>query len=320
MSERISPDSRAELLRIANLMGVGEKDIEFLGRLSAESLLEFRQQLIDIFFEENPSLKRLAKVANVLPSAVIAKLTVDAIGPIIAARVVGEVDTKAAVGVLKRVPIDFVVDTAVQADPRRVIPLFSESPRQVAKDTADELIRRKEYVAIGQLIAYVEDDVMEHALGNASDLDILYSSFLIEDKDRLGDGVAMLDDKRIASIIKTAAKKKMWLEALDLMSHLETDEFRRVVSQAMSLDEKTLDELFEFVASEDLWYIAVPAVCLADNPSNGVAAVLRGKPKTKKAFLEAASGGDYAEEIQELLEKADSPELEKFLAPIVNAA
>lgn len=315
----MSPESRAELLRIANLMGVGEADIAFLGRLSAESLFDFRQSLIDIYFEENPALKRFAKIANVLPSAVIAKLTVDAIGPTLAARVVGEVDTRAAVGVLKRVPIDFVVDTAVQADPRRVIPLFSESPRQVAKDAADELIRRKEYVAIGQLIAYVEDDVMEHALGTASDLDVLYSSFLIEDKDRLGDGVAMLSDERIASIIQTAAKKKMWLEALDLMSHLETGEFRRVVTQAMVLGDSVLDELFEFVSAEDLWYIAVPAVCLADDPSRGVAALLRAKPTVRKGFVKAAAGGDYASELEELLEKCDDPALAKLLAPAMAA-
>ncbi|MFT4049639.1 MAG: hypothetical protein QM648_07345 [Solirubrobacterales bacterium] len=319
MSDRISPDSRAELLRIANLMGVAPEQIEFLGRLSAESLLEFRRQLIDIFFEENPALKRFAKVANVLPSAVIAKLTVDAIGPIIAARVVGEVDTKAAVGVLKRVPISFIVDTAVQADPRRVIPLFAESPRQIAKDTADELIRRKEYVAIGQLIAYVEDDVMEHALGTASDLDVLYSSFLIEDKDRLGDGVAMLDDKRVKSIIKTAAKHKMWLEALDLMSHLETDEFRRVVTQAMDLPDAQLDELFEFVAAEDLWYIGIPALCLADNPSRGVAALLRAKPKTRKSFVEAASDADYADDLAGLVERCDDATFAKLLAPAIAA-
>lgn len=315
-----SPDSRAEVLRIANLMGVKPEDIDFIGRLSPESLYEFRQQLIAIYFEENPALKRFAKIANVLPSAVIAKLTVDAIGPILAARVVGEVDTKAAVGVLKRVPVDFICDTAVQADPRRVKPLFSESPRQIAKDTADELIRRKEYVAIGQLIGFVEDEVMEHALGTASDIDVLMSSFVVEDKERLGDGVAMLSDKRIASIVKTAAKKKMWLEALDLMSHLGVDEFRRVATQSMSLDEKTLDELLAFVEAEDLWYIGVPAICLADNPSNGVDALLRAKPAVRKGFVATAAGGDYGDEVAELLGKTDNAALARLLSPAIAAA
>lgn len=316
----MNPDSRAELLRIANLMGVGPEDIEFLGQLSAESLYEFRQQLIGIYFEENPSLKRLAKIANMLPSSVIAKITQEAIGPILAARVVGEVDTKAAVGILKRVPIDFICDTAVQADPRRVIPLFSEAPTQIAMDVADELIARKEYVAIGQLIAFVEDDVMDHALSNASDIDILKSSFLVEDKERLGDGVAMLSDARVRSLIKTAAKKEMWLEALDLMSHLDLEEFRRVSTQAMSLDDATLDALLVFVNANDLWHVALPAICLADNPSRGAEAIKRAKPATRTGFLAAASSADYADDISELLEKVGDPALAKLLGPALAVA
>lgn len=315
----IAPDSRAELLRIANLMGVGADDLEFLGRLSPESLHAFRQQLIAIYFEENPSLRRLAKIANILPSSVIAKITEEAIGPILAARVVGEVDTRAAVGILKRVPIDFICDTAIQTDPRRVKPLFSEAPRQIAMDVADELIRRKEYVAIGQLIAFVEDDVMDHALSNASDIDILMSSLLVEDKERLGDGVAMLSDARVRSLIKTAAKKEMWLEALDLMSHLNLDEFRRVSTQAMSLDAATLDALLAFVNVNDLWYVALPAICLADNPSRGAAALMHAKPAVRKGFVAAASSADYADDISELLEKVDDPALKKLLSPALAA-
>lgn len=319
MKGYVSPDSRAETLRIAGLMGLGEEDLAFLGALDAEALHAFRQQLIEIYFEENAALRKLAKVANMMPSALIAKVTVDAIGPILAARVVGEVDTKVAIGVLKRVPTDFLVDTAVAADPRRVIPLFSESPREIAKAIADELIVRKEYVAIGQLIAYVEDDVMDHALGNASDLDILYSSFLVEDKDRLGDGVAMLSDERILSIVKTAAKEKHWLEALDMMSHLEIDEFRRVVSQAMKLTPKVLTELIDFVHANDLWYVGIPAICLADNPKNGVAAVVAAPDEIKEVIAAQLKGGDYDDELEELRGKIADPALLEMLDEMLAA-
>jgi hypothetical protein len=319
MSSVTSPDSHAEVLRIAGLMGIDGDDIAFLGVLEPEVLHAFRQQLIEIYFEENPALRKLAKVANMMPSALIAKVTVDAIGPILAARVVGEVDTKVAVGVLKRVPIDFIVDTAIAADPRRVIPLFAESPREISKAIADELIVRKEYVAIGQLIAYVENDVMEHALGNAGNLDILYSSFLVEEKDRIADGIAMLSDERITEIIKTAAGEDMWLEALDLMSHLETDEFRRVASRAMSLDKKILAELLEFACDNDLWYVAIPAVCLAEEPDNAIEVVLSGTLKVRKSLLAELATGHYKENLDELLEKYDTAAVRKFLKPVLGA-
>lgn len=312
-----APDSRAEVMRIANLMGVDSEDIGFLAELSAESLNDFRQQLIELYFEENPALKRFAKLANMMPSAVIAKLTVEAIGPILAARVVGEVDTKAAVNVLKRVPVDFIVDTAIQADPRRIQPLFSESPYEVSTAVADVLIERKEYVAIGLMIAFVEISVMEHALENASDIDVLHSSFMVEDKSRLADGLALLSDERIRSIIKTAAGEDMWLEALDLMSHLEDEEFRRIVSQAMSLPKQTLAKMLEFADANDLLYIVIPAVCLADDPTNAVEVVLASPPKLRKALLAELSGGDYGDELDELLEKCDTPEVRKFLKPVL---
>jgi hypothetical protein len=319
MSEHVAPESRAEVLRIAGLMGLEEADIAFLGALTPETLLAFRHQLIEVYFGENASLGKLAKVANMMPSALIAKVTVDAIGPILAARVVGEVDTKVAIGVLKRVPINFLVDTAIAADPRRVIPLFAESPTEISKAIADELIVRKEYVAIGQLIAYVENEVMEHALGNASDLDILYSSFLVEEKDRLADGIAMLDDTRILSLVKTASKENCWLEALDLMSHLEADEFRRVVSQAMKLSPKKLSELLEFVEENELWYVAIPALCLADQPKNGVAAVVAAPQNIRDSVIAAFKSSDYSEEFEELLGKIDDPALREMFEDSIAA-
>lgn len=312
-----TPDSRAEVLRIANLMGLDGEDIGFLANLSPEALHEFRMRLIDVYFEENPALARFARLAGMVPSALIAKMTVDAIGPVLAARIVGQVDTKTAIGVLKRVPIDFLCDTAIQADPRRIQPMFKESPYEISCAIADELVRRKEYVAIGQMIAYVEDAVMHHALGNASEIDILYSSFMVEDKDKLGHGVAMLSDERIHAVVQTAAQEGMWLEALDLMSHLETDEFRRIVSQAMQLDQDTLGELLDFAHSNDLWYIAIPAVCLADDPSNAVAAVLAGSAAAKKSLLAELSSGHYEDELTELLEKTDDAKLLKFLKPVL---
>lgn len=306
-------------MRLANLIGIDAEEIGFLAGLTAESLYEFRQQLIEIYFAENAALGRFAKLANKMPSAVIAKLTVDVIGPILSARIVGEVEPSAAINVLKRVPIEFAVDTAIQADPRRIKPLFSESPSDVSKAIADELIYRKEYVAIGQLIAFVENDVMEHALGTATDIDVLRSSFMIENKERLADGLAMMSDERLESITKTAASEDMWLEVLDMMSHLEFDEFRRVVTPAMRLDVATLSELIDFVHENEFWYVAIPAICLAEDPSNGLEALLAAKPRVQRAFFEAIESGDYGDEVDELLEKVEDPKFKKLVGKALAA-
>lgn len=298
-------DSRAEVARMSRLLGVDAAELAFLEKLDSEALLEFRLQLVDVFYDANPGLARFAKLANMLPSAVIAKLTVEAVGPLLASRIVGQVDTAQAVSVLKRVPIDFVCDVTVETDPRRVEALFSESPTKIAKQVADGLIERKEYVAIGQLIGYVEDEVMQHALDNASDEDVLSASFMAEDKDRIGDGVRMLSDKRIKSILSTAGKKQLFSEAIDLMSHLETDEFVRVSDQAMKLTPKMLDDLLRLAQDDDYWYVVVPAICLSADPTPLIDALIRADADVVSGFADAVVGG-YADDLSDLSERVDS--------------
>lgn len=299
-------DSRAEVARTARLLGVDAEEIGFLEKLDADSLLELRMQLIDVFYEADPGLARFAKLANMLPSAVIAKLTVEAVGPLLASRIVGQVDTSQAISVLKRVPTGFACDVAVETDPRRVEAMFSESPTKIAKAIADELIARKEYVSIGQLIGYVEDEVMRHALDTASDEDILRASFMAEDKDRIGDGVAMLSDERIKSIMTTAGKQKLFGEAINLMSHLEVEEFVRVADQAMTLPPKMLDSLLRLAEDDDHWYVLVPAICMVDEPKPAIEALLRADADVIKGFARAIADDDYTDDRRQLLEKVDA--------------
>lgn len=299
-------DSRAEVARTARLLGVDASELEFLEELDADSLFELRMQLVDVFYEANPGLTRFANLANMLPSAVIAKLTVEAVGPLLASRIVGQVDTGKAISVLERVPIDFVCDVTVETDPRRIEEMFSESPVGIAKDVADGLIARKEYVAIGQLIGYVEDDVMQHALDNATDEDVLRASFMAEDKDRIGDGVRMLSDGRIRSVLATAGKKQLFGEAIDLMSHLDLEEFVRVTDQAMTLPPKMLDALLRLAEDDEHWNVMVPAICLASDPSAAVKALIRADEDVVRGFSTEIADDAYAEDRDALLEKLDS--------------
>lgn len=302
-------DSRAEVARTARLLGVDEDEIDFLEKLDAESLFELRMQLVDVFYEADPGLERFAKLANMLPSAVIAKLTVEAVGPLLASRIVGQVDTSQAVNVLKRVPVGFACDVAIETDPRRVEAMFTASPKKIAMAIADELIVRKEYVSIGQLIGYVEDDVMRHALDNATDEDVLRASFMAEDKDRIGDGVAMLSDERIKSIMTTAGKQKLFGEAIDLMSHLEVDEFVRVADQAMTLPPKMLDSLLRLAEDEDHWNVMVPAICMVDDPKPAVDALLRADKDVVKGFADTLADAAYNDDRRQLLAKLGGADL-----------
>lgn len=299
-------DSRAEVARTARLLGVDEDEIDFLEKLDADSLFELRMQLVDVFYEADPGLERFAKLANMLPSAVIAKLTVEAVGPLLASRIVGQVDTSQAVNVLKRVPVGFACDVTVETDPRRVEAMFTASPTKIAMAIADELIARKEYVSIGQLIGYVEDDVMRHALDVASDEDVLRASFMAEDKDRIGDGVAMLSDERIKSIMTSAGKQGMFGEAIDLMSHLEVDEFVRVAEQAMTLPSKMLDSLLRLAEDEDHWHVIVPAICLVDDPKPAVDALKRADKDVAEGFTNTLADAGYDDDRRQLLENLDS--------------
>lgn len=307
--------SHAEIVKIAHLLQIEPVEIEYLAECDPETLVELREQLISNFYgHESGNLKRFAKVGNMLPSSVIASLTKEAVGPVLAARIAGFVDPKQAAKVVGKLPTKFVVDIATAIDPRRVAPVVGRLDNGVVERIAIELIKRREYVTMGQFVGFASEDILRAAFNFASDEALLRTAFVTEDKPRLSVALAPQSDERIASIISTASKGNLWPEAMDLLSQLSDDQYIRVINITSSMPPKTLDRMVAETTKHGCWPILVPAYAQMDDPNSGIAALLRGTADDVRAFAATIIEDDAWEDAEELFGKLTEENRSALLA------
>lgn len=305
-----SLEARAELVRIARLLEVKVEQVEYLEKVGPEGLAAFRAQLIDAFYGgEDSGLQRFASIGNLLPSKVIASLTKEAVGPVLAARIAGLVDPKQAVAVVERLPIPFVADIAVEIDPRRIEPVLSRMPREMIAKIAGELIRRMEHVTMGQFIGSLDQDLMVGTFAKMTDADLLQVAFSAEQKDRLHLAVEVLSDERLKGVMVHAGKEGRWPEALDLLRQMDDTQYFRLIDIAAGLDVKTQDALVKATVEQNLWPILIPAIAQMTDPSSAIAALLRADAATIKAFADAVAAEEAWVDVRELFEKLPADQM-----------
>jgi len=307
--------THAEIVKIAHLLQVEPSEVDYLAACDPETLIEFRLQLVEIFYgDEGSNLKRFAKVGNLLPASVIASLTKEAVGPVLAARIAGFVDPKQAAAVVSKLPTGFVVDIATAIDPRRVGPVIGRLDDITVERISLELIKRHEYVTMGQFVGFATEAILRSSFNFASDEALLRTAFVAEDKERISVALKPQDDERIASIITTAAKGDLWPEAMDLLSQLSDEQYLRVINISGSVPTKTLDKMIPATTRHECWPILVPAFAQMDDPNNGVEALLRGSADDVRAFGQTIIDDEAWEDAAELLAKLSEENRTALLA------
>lgn len=297
-------ETHAEIVKIAHLLQLDPSEVEYLASCEAATLTELRLQLVELFYgDENSNLKRFAKVGNLLPTSMIASLTREAVGPVLAARIAGFVDPKQAASVVGKLPPSFVVDVAVAIDPRRVAPVIGRLDAKTIETLAFELVDRKEYVTMGQFIGFAPEETLRAVFNYASDEALLHTAFVAEDKDRISVALAPQTDQRIASIIKTAIAKNLWPEAMDLFSQLSDEQYVRVINIASKLSPGVLDKMVAATTFHNVWPTLIPAISQMEAPERAAEALLRGSKEDIGLFAATVIEDRAWEDVEELLSK-----------------
>jgi hypothetical protein len=222
---------------------------------------------------------------------------------VLAARIAGFIDPKQAAAVVAKLPTNFVVDIATSIDPRRVGPVLGRLDNGTVERVALELIKRHEYVTMGQFVGFASEEILRISFNFSSDEALLRTAFVAEDKERISAALAPQSDERIASIIKTAAKGDLWPEAMDLLSQLSDEQYIRVINISGSVDAKSLDKTITATTRHECWPILVPAFAQMDDPNKGIAALLRGGADDVRAFGETILEDEAWEDASELFGK-----------------
>lgn len=287
MSERL--EARAETQKLARLLHAGESELAFVAELPPGAVREFRGLATDHLHSASAEAMRIvAAAARVLPGAVVALIAQRAFGPLLTARAAASVDPGKAREVVRRLPAEFVADVAVHIDPRRVAGLLRDIEVPTVVAVGRILAARGEYVSMGQFLSYLPAQALAASIEVLPPEVILRTAFVLEDKARVDETIALLGPARLQAVIACAAREHLWPEALDLLGHLSEARRAPIAQIVAGLAPAEVAELVRAVSDAGLWEGLLPLVPVLDVESRER---LAGLP----AFHEPSVLGDIVE-------------------------
>ena len=300
--------TRAEIAKLARLIGREPDSLAYLESVPADEIRALRDRTTEVLFRANGStLNRLAAASKLLPVGLVASLGERAFGPMLSARIAALLEPSRAVEMAAKLPITFLADVAIDIDPRRAKDVIAGiPPRQIAQITR-ELARRDEYVTIGRFVGQMPNGSVAAGLAELDDAALLRVAFVLEAKESLSDLVELLPDERIDAIIDAASAQNLWAEALDLLTHLSSEQREEFAKHAGTHRQPVFDSLVRCAREFDMWQSLLPlAVHLPAQGQKRTASAIR------KLGLSAA-------ECQQVLSYAQAQGLTERLGPIREA-
>lgn len=261
---------RAEILKLARLLGVGENELAYLGETDADSIRAFREQASARLFDADEArLKRVAAASKLLPVPLIALIAEHVFGALLCARVAGLMAPDRGAEVAQRLRTGFLADVTLEIDPRYVRELIKRIPTARIVEVALELARRGEFVTLARFVDYVSTDAISAVMDKLTDNSaLLHIAFFVEDKTRLNELVGFLSEARLKAIIFLAAddSQDLWSEALALMNYVNEGWRKRLGELAASLDDSIVMSMARAAQKKNLWSAVLPIVGVMSEP------------------------------------------------------
>lgn len=256
-------EHEAEILKLARFLDIDAQQLDILDAVPPADIRALRAQVTHHFFaSDHHFFRRLVTASRLLPISLLAMVAEKVLGPMLAARVAGQMDVDRGVGIAERLPTDFLAELCLSLDPDHTQDLIRAMPINRIRDVAKALAKDEEYVTMARFVDIVTEDAIRGVLEDLhDDAALLHIAFFVEDKPRLERILDLLPETRIVRIIEmAAARNDLWPEALSLMEHVGDGWRGRLGDLAASLDTHVLDSMIRSVASEDLWSIVLPVV------------------------------------------------------------
>ena len=252
---------QAETLKLARLLDVDPAQLSMLAKTTPEAIRALREQATHAAFADDEAFfKRVVAASRLLPVPVLALVAEHALGPLLAARVAGQMDVKRGVGIARRLPAEFLTEVCLHLDPQRSRALIRAIDVDLIVEVAIHLAERDEHVTMGRFVDIITDEAIAAVVASLEDdADLLHTAFLAENKARLDAIVEHLPEDRILSVIRTAASADdLWPETLGLMQHLSPEVRGRLADLAASQDATILTSMVRSVQAHDLWGDVLP--------------------------------------------------------------
>ncbi|MGH8560509.1 MAG: hypothetical protein ACRES4_00900 [Nevskiales bacterium] len=262
---------RAELIKLARVLGTEPRHLEFLDGLSPDTLRGLREQVsASLYDRQMLVLKRIAAASRLLPVPLLAVIAEKVFGPLLCARVAGFIAPERAIDIATRLPTPFLTDVTIELDPRRAADLVASFPVERVVEIALILIERGEYVTMGRFVDVLRKSAVEAVLKKVKDdAALLRTAFMIESQVKLNQVVGLLPEKRLREIIQAAAASNddLWPEALSLMAGVDPRLQRRLGELVADMDEDVISGMVRSAQRNDLWPLLLPFLELLSEKS-----------------------------------------------------
>ena len=213
--------AQAEILKLARLLNTEPEQLGYLAKVDAADLRVLRERATDRLYDADlERLERIAAASKLLPNALVATIGQRVFGALLCARLSGLLDTDKAVDVAKRLQRTFLADIAVEMDPRRASDVISRLPTELVVAAATVLESRGEWVAMGRFVGHLNAPTLAACIATLRPETILRTAFVLEERDRLDEIVALMPEDRLRELVDAAVEHGIEDEARDLIGAL----------------------------------------------------------------------------------------------------
>jgi hypothetical protein len=257
---------RAEVLKLARLLGMQPAQLEYLHKLDAATIRKLRQQATASLFDADRKLfQRVASASRLLPAAITALIAEKALGPLLCAKIAGLLQPERAVEIARRLNTNYLADVCLELDPRSAREMLEAMPVARIVEVSRELARRKEYITMGRFVDSLGDEAIAATMADLRDDEaLLRIGFFVEDASRLSDIIELLSPQRLRNIVRVAAQGDggLWPEALSLINSVAEPQRRLMADLAAALDDEAIGRMIANTQAQALWPAMLPMVSM----------------------------------------------------------
>ena len=258
---------QAEILKLARFLDVAPGQLDMLDPVPSDAIRRLREQATEQFFASDEAFfRRVVSASRLLPISLLTVVAEKVLGPMLSARVAGQMDVDRGVGIAERLPTDFLATLCLSLDPKHTRDLIRAMPEARIRDVARELAAREEYVTMARFVDILDTRVIAGVIEEIDDSGLLHSAFFAENRARLEEIMAQLPEERLKRIIGTAADNaELWPDALSLMEHVGEQWRGRMGDMAAELDPSVLTSMIVAVRDNALWSVALAVfACMSE--------------------------------------------------------
>lgn len=288
--------ARAEVIKLSHRLGKDEASLAFLRDVPAEDLRRFRGALEELLFsQELTLLHRAVALARWLPTWLLVALCRWVLGPLLTARVAGEMPAHRAAEVIMRLPPEFVARAAAMVDPRRVRELMQQMSVDSVVRVAGALRQQRDYITLGRVVEFLPDEsirAVESAIEDEGEL--LKIAFFTESRNRMDHLVHLMPPEKVRNailVVQDESRRELWPLVFALLANVSYALKRELGEVAAAQGQDVLNALVHAIQEEDLWVDVLPmVVSLAPNTQRRLANMpVLAEPGVLDGFVRAAA-------------------------------